>query len=193
MSESIQTRFFLFADVRHFSRIPDRCMPQFVDGFLGGVAALFGKDDSGLAAPLYANTWGDAFLFVFETAEAAGTAGLGIRDWLWETPFQVEGMAVPLGLRIGMHAGPVFQGADPISNRPVFLGSHINRAARIEPITDEGQIFVSLEFAALAEMENVTAFRCVPQGIADLPKGAGRIPVFRLERVRDLLNENRSR
>lgn len=183
MKGSIQTRFFLFADVRNFSRVPDRCMEQFVDGFLGKVMEVLGDTDSRLADPLYANTWGDAFMFVYDSAAASGEAALGIRDWLKRNPIRFEGMAAALGLRMGMHAGPVFEGHDPVANRPIYLGSHINRAARIEPITEEGQIYVSREFAALAEVEGVTRFRCLPQGLADLPKGAGRIPVYRLERA----------
>jgi class 3 adenylate cyclase len=183
MKGSIKTRFFLFADVRNFSRVPDRCMDQFVDGFLGKVIELLRDPGSGLSSPLYANTWGDAFMFVYDSAEACGEAALGIREWLRCNPVRFEGMPAALGLRIGMHAGPVFEGYDPVADRPIYLGSHINRAARIEPITEEGQIFVSREFAALAEMEGVTRFRCLAQGLADLPKGAGRIPVYRLERA----------
>lgn len=182
MKPPIQVRYFLFADVKEYSRIPDTGMPEFASRFLGGVSALFSDSQKGLTPAIYANTWGDAIFLVFETAGAAGRAGLEIRDWLEREPFQLSGMTAPLSLRIGMHAGPAYLAEDAIAGRPLFLGSHINRAARIEPITEQGQIFVSREFAALAALENVTDFRCVPQGIADLPKGAGRIPVYRLER-----------
>lgn len=181
MNPSIRTRYFLFADVRQFSRIGDGELPRFIDSFLGGIASLLDSPPLDSDPPLYANTWGDAFLFVFDSARAAGNAALAIRRWVRDDPIRLGGMPLPLGLRIGMHAGPVFEGTDPISRRPFYLGTHINRAARIEPIAEEGQIFVSREFAALSAFENVTTFRCVAQGFADLPKGGGRIPVYRLE------------
>lgn len=186
MSQLIQVRYFLFADVKGYSSLPDQAMPDFASRFLGGVSALFSERPSqqserNLAKPLQANTWGDAILLVFETAKSAGLAALEIRDWLEREPFQVPGMTAPLSLRIGIHAGPAYELEDAVADRTIFLGAHINRAARIEPITEQGQIFVSLEFAALAALEKVEEFRCVPQGVADLAKGGGRIPVYRLE------------
>jgi class 3 adenylate cyclase len=120
---------------------------------------------------------------VFSSAASAGEAALAIRDHVSKSLFYPSGQEGPLGLRIGMHGGPVYAVEDPISNHATLLGSHINRAARIEPITEGGQVFVSQEFAALAAAETVTSFRCVPQGVADLPKAGGRIPVYRLERT----------
>lgn len=182
MSGSIEIRFLLFADAIHYSEIPDRAMPGYVSDFLGGIADQLDSLDDDFA-PVFSNTWGDAILLVFQSAEAAGTAALEICDWIAKNPFQADGMRHPLGLRIGMHAGPVLCSQDRIMDRSTFLGSHINRAARIEPITEQGQIFVSREFAALAEMEGVTGFRCIAQGLADLPKSSGRISVYRLEKA----------
>lgn len=182
MTNSFPTRYFLFGDVQHFSRIPDTDLPRFVDGFLRGVSTVLESPEFANSPPLFANTWGDGILLVYGKAETAGRVALAIRRWMVRNPFEVTGIPAPLSLRMGMHAGPVFETCDPITARPTFLGTHINRAARIEPIAEEGQIYVSCEFAALAALEESSAFRCVPQGLVDLPKGGGRIPVYRLEK-----------
>jgi class 3 adenylate cyclase len=56
------------------------------------------------------------------------------------------------------------------------------RAARIEPITEEGQIFVSEHFAALVEAEGISDFQCDYVGEKDLPKKSGTIRAHILRR-----------
>ena len=185
MSE-VQVRYFLFADVQGYSKLRDQDIARFAEEFLGGIAEVISGVGSEGEAKIQvedesSNTWGDAFLFVFRSAAQAGGAALAIRDWVQENPFFPSDRTEALGLRIGMHGGPVLTVQDPIRKKQNFLGSHINRAARIEPITEGGQIFVSWEFAALAAAEGVSSFNCVPQGLADLPKAGGRIPVYRLD------------
>ena len=53
-------------------------------------------------------------------------------------------------MRIGLHAGPVFEGIDAITGRPNFFGSRVNRAARIEPVTLPGHIYASQQFVGAA-------------------------------------------
>lgn len=172
---SIQVRFCLFLDVVGFSGIKDLEMEAFLNEFLGSLAGEI-KDLN----PLFANTWGDAVLLVFDRAEPAGLAALRMQQLLAGKDSATDGFARELKLRIGIHGGPLVEGIDPFTGRPAFLGANINRAARIEPVVEEGQIFVSQEFAALSEAEGVTSFRCLPQGLVDLPKQGGRIRVYRL-------------
>ena len=53
-----------------------------------------------------------------------------------------------------------------------------NRAARIEPVAEEGQIFASDAFAALAAITKTSNFLCDYAGTRKLPKGAGMISTF---------------
>jgi class 3 adenylate cyclase len=48
-----------------------------------------------------------------------------------------------LNLRIGLHAGPVYSCIDPVTQRTNYIGAHVSRAARIEPITPVGQVYAS--------------------------------------------------
>jgi class 3 adenylate cyclase len=83
-----------------------------------------------------------------------------------------------LNIRIGLHAGPVFPCYDPVLKKQTFNGSHVNRTARIEPIAEEGQVYASEAFAALAAAEEVAEFTCDYVGTKQLAKKYGAIPVF---------------
>lgn len=174
---SIKIRFFVFLDVVGFTSLSDHEMQVFLSEFLGAAAnAIEGEE----VKPLFKNTWGDAVLLVFDSAKRAGHAALSLQNMISSNTIKWEGAPAGLTLRIGIHGGPVLEGQDPFTGRSAFLGKNINRAARIEPIAEEGQIFVSQEFAALSEAEGVTTYQCLPQGLADLPKNGGRIRVYRL-------------
>ena len=67
--------------------------------------------------------------------------------------FKSVGLPPDTTVRVGLHAGPVFSQHDPIIERVNFFGSHVNRAARIEPVTTPGCVFASEQFAALLKSE----------------------------------------
>ena len=52
-------------------------------------------------------------------------------------------------MRIGLHSGPVFEKEDPFTHQKNLYGAHVNRAARIEPITKSGSIYASEQFVAM--------------------------------------------
>ena len=73
--------------------------------------------------------------------------------------------SVETKLRIGLHAGPVYRYFDPIIGKENFIGSHVNRAARIEPVTVAGCAFTSEQFAAVLAVEPHHEFVCEYVGI----------------------------
>ena len=171
-------RAILFADVVGYSTLPEHSIGPYVEHFLGGVARILAKSSH---RSLLRNTWGDALHLVYESVDEAGLAALELRAWMDGRDWAGLLKLPPGGkfrLRIGLHAGPVYTAIDPIIKLPCVWGGHANLAARIEPIAEEGQIYASEEFAALAMVEGVKRFRCEYQGAASLPKGAGRIPVY---------------
>lgn len=113
---------------------------------------------------------------VFENTERAGLFALGLHERLTSTEWVKYGLPETLALRIGLHAGPVYSCADPVTRQPTFTGVHVTRAARIEPITPPGKIYVSEEFAALAEAEGVRGFRCEYVGVTPAAKAYGEYP-----------------
>ena len=102
--------------------------------------------------------------------------------WFPGTDWQTKGLPKELNLRISLHAGPVYCYKEPVFKELEYAGSHIVRAARIEPITPPGQVFASQQFAALASTQRVADFTCEYVGRIPLPKHAGIIPLYLVRR-----------
>jgi class 3 adenylate cyclase len=134
----------LFADMVGFSKLNEEDTPGFVE-LLRRVAArmkALGRK------PEFLNTWGDAIFAVTGTAEEMVGYALDLRASLREARSS-GGVPAHVDLRTGLHAGPVFEVIDPLTGRPNLYGAHVNRAARIEPITVPGEIYASEQFVAL--------------------------------------------
>lgn len=171
----------LFADARGFSALEEHQIPIFVEAFLGGVARVLDAD--GLR-PVLRNTWGDGLYCVFEDVARAGAAALALAGAVAASDWAAHGLPADLALRIALHAGPAYACEDPVTGRPTFLGAHVSRAARIEPVTPPGQVYASRAFAALARADRATGFRCEYVGQMTLAKGAGTLPIYVVRRRR---------
>ncbi len=165
----------LFADIVGFTKLTEMQVPSFVARFLGRVADLMRNLRN---PPIHQNTWGDAVCCVFDHVSDAGTFALNLRDLVRGTDWTKYGLPRELNIRIALHAGPVFACYDPILKKKTYNGSHVNRTARIEPVAEEGQIYASQAFAALATAEGVKEFVCDYVGMKQLAKKFGAIPVF---------------
>jgi class 3 adenylate cyclase len=168
----------LFADVVKFSRIPEESFPYFVKHFLGNVALLTEKSPY---VPIIRNTWGDALFLVFKSVEDAGCFALDLSDLMKRTDWAALGLPAELNIRIAVHAGPVFAIDDPVTGRAGYIGAHINRAARLEPVTPPGQVYASQEFAAIATLRE-QPFVCDYAGRIPHPKDFGTFPTYHLRR-----------
>ena len=129
------------------------------------------------------NTWGDGLYFIFSGVQEADRFALDLRDLVVDTDWVALGLPVQLNIRIAVHAGPVYVNFDPVIRQLTFTGAHVSRAARIEPITKQGQIFSSEEFAALSAAANAAGF--IPQyvGTTALAKDYGYARIYSLERT----------
>jgi class 3 adenylate cyclase/tetratricopeptide (TPR) repeat protein len=171
----------LFADVRGFSKLSEEEIPLFVEHFLGAVAAELKRSSH---APILANTWGDGLYFVFDSVRSTGEFALGLCEAVRAIDWRAKGFRHDLSLRIGLHAGPVYSCVDPVTNRPNYIGAHVSRAARIEPITPPGEVYASRAFAALARSEEIKEFVCSYVGQTPLAKGYGTYPTYVVHRRR---------
>jgi len=172
---SQKIRAMLFADVVGYSKLMEEQILSFVEHFMGAIGDLLAKSPN---KPLMKNTWGDAVYFVFSTVKDAGNFALQLRDRICNFDWKEKGLPEDLNLRISVHAGPVYYCSDPVLKKRNYTGSHVNRAARIEPITPPGEVYASQEFAALAAAQRVSDFTCDYVGRIPLPKKSGIVPLY---------------
>ncbi len=169
----------LFADVVQYTRLTEEEVPRFVGHFLGMVSELMANSGN---APEIKNTWGDGLFFAFSSVRAAGLFALDLSERVMATDWAEKGLPAELNIRIALHAGPVYPCFDPVTGQDTYMGSHVSRAARIEPITPPGMVYASQAFAALASAEHAKEFKCEYVGQTPLAKGYGTFPTFHVRR-----------
>jgi class 3 adenylate cyclase len=176
-----QMMAMLFADAVNFSKLQEEQIPRFVKHFLGAISRMPAMSKH---APEMKNTWGDGLYFVFSGVFDAGMFALELSDLMTESDWTAKGLPKELNLRIALHAGPVYSCQDPITGLSNFTGTHVSRAARIEPVTPPGQVYASQEFAALSAAERISQFKCEYVGQTPLAKGYGTFPTYHVRRTR---------
>ena len=170
-------RAMLFGDLKGFSKLTDRELPIYVDGVLGAIERV--RDAHGDKV-LLANTWGDGLFLVFRRAHDAAACALDLQAALTQLDFAKLGLSAPLSLRIGGHLGPVYETLDPVLGRNNFFGAHVSRAARIEPVTPPGCVYVTETFAAALALEHSEEFACDYVGMTKAAKEYGTMRMFLL-------------
>ncbi len=178
-----QIQTMLFADVVGFSKLNEANAPAFFVNFLGKMATVIHGHGQ---HPVFCNTWGDGLFMVFDEVHVAADFALRLRDMILGTDWQAEGMPADTSIRIGMHAGPVFRAEDPIIQKTNFYGAHVNRAARIEPVTAPGSVYMSEQTACLLTSTGHNEFSCDYLGSRDLAKKFGADVLYRLRRSSDI-------
>src|SRR2546423_1715877 len=175
--DTLPTRIMamLFADAVNFSKLSEQQIPLFLTHFLGAIGRLISTSPH---APLIKNTWGDGLYFVFDDVRAAGLFALELCELMVKTDWTRKGLPKAINLRIALHAGPVYQCVDPVTEQQNYTGTHVSRAARIEPITPPGQVYASQAFAALAAAQGVKEFTCDYVGQTPLAKGYGTFAMY---------------
>lgn len=173
-----KVKTMLFADVKGFSKLAEQDAPQFFVQFLEGVADLLNKS----GGPELSNTWGDGLFMVFDSAVVAAGFALRLLERMDQIPFDPRGRDFTPRLRIALHAGPVFEKRDPVRGSMNVFGRHVNRAARIEPITEPNCVYASEQVAALLALAQNAAFACEYVGQKELPKNDGFIGLYQITR-----------
>jgi class 3 adenylate cyclase len=173
----------LFTDMVGFGGLRDSEIPAFFEHYLGKVA--FALRESG-HEPEFFNTWGDGIFLVFRDPTAAGEFALLLRDIVRDTDWLRIGLPQDTDIRLALHTGPVFQAWDAVLERKNFFGEHVTRAARLEPATARGSVFVTEETAAFLSLAPSSQLACDYLGEVVLPKETGAKRVYRLRRGTEL-------
>lgn len=178
MSLRKQKGFIVFTDLKGFSTLNDAEQHRYVNihlDVLGKTIKPFLQD------ALVYNTWGDAIVAVFEDGLKAAEFMLLYRK---ETKRLLQTVAKDKRFlaRIAGHFGEVKVFKDPLLDTYNVLSSEVNTAARIEPITRAGEIFVSVEFkeAYIQQVTGEHAVKFERLGMIPLAKGYGEWELYRL-------------
>jgi class 3 adenylate cyclase len=129
------------------------------------------------------NTWGDGLYFVFTNVDIAGDFALQLADLVRTQNWEEKGLPRGLNLRIALHASPVYEFDNPITGNRSYSGTHVSRAARIEPIPPPSQVYASEAFAALSAAQRNLDFTCDYIGQTPMAKGYGTLPMYHVRRT----------
>ena len=169
----------MFADLAGFSRLHDAYAPLFQRRFLEIVAH---EIDAAPIKPLDSKTWGDGLYIVFESPVDGAEFALRLQASMQAVDWKTAGLSETSGIRIALHAGPVFRGFDPIVKRDGFFGSSVTRTARIEPVTPPGMVYATEAFAANLTACGARDYALEYVGRLALAKNYGESRIYRLER-----------
>lgn len=169
----------MFTDYPGFSKLEERVLPLFWEDVMVRAARSLERHGEVIRS---GNTWGDAIFAVFQDAPTAALAALDLCEELKKVDCKTLGVREGTAMRIALHYGPTYSGYDPVTRRTTYYGNEVSRAARIEPITPSGAVYVTEPFAAVLEMEKDHRFDCDYVGKIALPKGYGVYPIYRLSR-----------
>lgn len=169
----------VFADFAGYSRISDANVARFQQRFWSIAARAIEAAD---VAPDFANTWGDGLYLVFDAPRDAAAFALELRSAMQAVDWRTLGLPEGSQVRIGLNAGPVFRGFDPVIGRDNYYGASVTRAARIEPVTPPGTVFASEAFAAVLAATGSPGHAIEYVGRVGLAKGYGEARVYRLAR-----------
>lgn len=173
-------RVLVFCDYRGFSRLPEPLMPAFWTEIMGRCAKVLAPKRARISCR---NTWGDALYLAFDQVRPAAEALVELRDAIAEIDGDAIGLPPGSGMRIAAHYGSVYEISDPVTGMPNYYGTEVSRAARVEPITPPGQVYVTEPMAAIMAMDCADSFVCRYVGRLALAKDYGIERVYRLERL----------
>jgi len=167
----------IFTDFPGFSKLAEAALPAFWNGVMRTMAMVLENYPGQILAQ---NSWGDALLAVTPDAPCAASLALELQSALLDFDYSLLGLAESGGMRIGVHYGPAYETRDPITGKPTLYGTEVSRAARIEPVTPPGAVFVTEPFAAILALEAPGEYTCRYAGKIEFAKGYGTYPIYQL-------------
>ena len=169
----------MFGDFSGFSKLKDNEMPHFVGTSLSAAAqVMLGQSSQAQVM----NTWGDGIFGVWSDPVKAAAIALDIIDELENQRLNTTQENAVLPIRISLHYGVAHKLFDPILNQHNYFGEAVSRAARIDPITPIGEVYVTEQVAAMIILENNTQLHVEYVGLLESAKGYGRIALYRVYR-----------
>ncbi len=176
---SREIRAVVFGDLKGYSRLHDRNIRAFQANVMAPLAQVLRDAGDGV---LVAQTWGDGLKVIFADVVAAASVALEIQAVLGDIDLEAAGLPSDFGLRLSGHVGPLLPIIDAVSGLGDYAGRVMTHAARIEPRTPEGEVYVTGEFAALLALHPDTGVTPEYVGTITTARDFETIPVYVLTR-----------
>ena len=170
-------RSVLVADFKGFGRLGDEQIATFVEQVATRLAQVL---DLHAGSVFDRNLWGDGLQVFFDEPTAAARFALGMQRAVSEIDLAAIGLPPDLGLRVSLHAGPMLELLDPVRGVPTCFGAQITKAARIDPATPEGDVYMTEAFAALLTLQGPDGLECQYVGREATAKDFGVMPLYLL-------------
>lgn len=172
-------RSVLFGDFKGFSRLHDEHIPLFLSTIMQPVAEVL---DRHAGSVLVRNTWGDGLFLILTDAVAGARCALDLQERLHGIDLAAAGLPADLSLRLGGHVAPLVPVYDPVLRINMVMGRGLTRAARIEPRTPPGEVYVTTSFAALLRLEPDSGVTSEYVGHLTTAKNFETTPMYLLRR-----------
>ena len=173
-------RSVLFGDFKGFSRLHDEHIPLFLSTVMQPVAEVL---DRYAAHVIVRNTWGDGLFLVMDDAVNGARCALDLQERLLSVDLAAAGLPADLALRLGGHTAPLVPVYDPVLRINMVMGRGLTRAARIEPRTPPGEVYVTTGFAALLRLEPDSGVTSEYVGHLTTAKNFETTPMYLLRRL----------
>jgi class 3 adenylate cyclase/8-oxo-dGTP pyrophosphatase MutT (NUDIX family) len=171
----------LFADVKGYSSLSEAAMKTFHE------KVIVSLDDTLKGLSLRdRNTWGDGIVILSDQVSEICEAALLMRDKFKQINWLKIGVP-KLDIRISVHHGEYLEGHDPFTQRTAFCGKTVVTAARIEPVTPPGMVWMTGAAAIMLKQHmggpaDDAFFGMDDVGSITLPKGYGTVEIYALRR-----------
>lgn len=136
----------LFADLKGYSKLDETEMAALHERVLPALAALLFANQP-RPKFRFINTWGDGIVLVGNDYVALATVALEIRNYFRYRKYVSDSDQIlrtkSLAPRIAIHTGHFWGCVDPFADRPSFYGTSVILAARIEPVTPPGVVWIT--------------------------------------------------
>jgi len=166
----------LFADVKGYSSLDDQMMKAFYEKVFPQIGACLRDFEI-----RDLNTWGDGIVIICDKIQDICELSLLMRDKFRQINWSRLGLP-SLDIRISLHHGEYLEGIDGVTGRPTFCGKSIVSAARLEPITPPGVVWLTDTAARMLRDTGDDFLQADDIGSVTLPKNYGELSICALRR-----------
>lgn len=170
----------LFADIANFTRLSSERSPEEVVSLLNNVFNTFDDlvDQAGLEK---IKTIGDAYMVVSGLPDPREDHAYAIAELARNMQKAAPSFEGELGIRIGIHTGPVVAGVIGRSKFSYDIwGDTVNLAARMESHGSVGRIHVSSDFVDVLNKQSSGSWTVIERGNIEV-KGKGKLKTYWIE------------